>query len=82
MTWNCPTGHVSKASQAYEQSPVIAAEHKQHCLSLRYLLKVGRDRYCYLLGREKMLSIGVEVLERLERLTLWLALLPTELRLL
>lgn len=26
----------------YKQSPVIAAEHKQCCLSLKYLLKVGR----------------------------------------
>lgn len=42
MTWNCPAEHVSKVSQVYEQSPVTAAEHKQCCLSLKYLLKVGR----------------------------------------
>lgn len=37
-----------------EQSPVIAAEHKQCCLSLKYLLKVGRTDTVISLEEKKM----------------------------
>lgn len=39
--WSCSARHLAKCPRCMS-SPVTAAEHKQCCLSLKYLLRVGR----------------------------------------